>query len=251
MIKNAVERELLKYGIDRNQNNARTEVVQSCSKTNNQLIDDNGQSDVNSSRATHFIVNNGNIDHNRSRKHNYPDPAALAKQKQPGLDTVRASEYKILIGNRTNGTLIDILPTWNKMWNNCRGCRHGSHHCSTETLFCLVVLILRSFSLCCLLVVAKSETVHDNNNWKELGVLNIGWASELLLLNCSSELSWPLTVIELNFDLDLFCVVKRNSIWGLPRSTAVWKVSQTSEPIVRESHWVLIAYFQRQTDLDE
>ena len=57
------------------------------SRTNNPLIDNNEQCDVNSSRATHFIVNNGNIDHNRSREHKYPDPAALAKQTQPGLDT--------------------------------------------------------------------------------------------------------------------------------------------------------------------
>ena len=83
MIKNAVERELLKYGIDRNQNNSRSEVVQMSSRVNNQLIDDNGPSDVHSNRATHFIVNNGNNDQNWSREYNCPDPAALAKQIQP------------------------------------------------------------------------------------------------------------------------------------------------------------------------
>ena len=56
MIKNAVERELLKYGIDRNQNNLRTEVAQSSSRVNNQMIDDDGQSNVYSNRATHFIA---------------------------------------------------------------------------------------------------------------------------------------------------------------------------------------------------
>ena len=88
MIKSAVEKELIKYGINVNANNVRDDVVQSSSRTNNPLIDNNEQSDVNSSRATHFIVNDGNIDYNRSREHNYPDPAALAKQTKPGLDTV-------------------------------------------------------------------------------------------------------------------------------------------------------------------
>ena len=88
MIKNAVERELLKYGIDRNSNNLRTEVAQSSSRVNNQMIDDDGQSNVYSNRVTHFIANNGNNDQNWSREHNCPDPAALAKQTQPGPDTV-------------------------------------------------------------------------------------------------------------------------------------------------------------------
>ena len=82
MIKNAVERELLKYGIDRNLNNSRTEVVQSSSRVNNLVIDDIGPSNVHSNRATHFIVNNGNNDQNRSRENNCPDPAALAKQRR-------------------------------------------------------------------------------------------------------------------------------------------------------------------------
>ena len=68
MVKNAAERELLKYGIDRSSNNARTEVIQSSSKTKNLLIDDVEQSDVNGSRAAHFVVGEGNIGLNRSRR---------------------------------------------------------------------------------------------------------------------------------------------------------------------------------------
>ena len=86
MIKSAVEKELIKYGINVNANNVRDDVVQSSSRTNNQLIDNNEQSDVNSSRATHFIVNDGNIDHNRSREHNCPNLAALAKQNKTRLE---------------------------------------------------------------------------------------------------------------------------------------------------------------------
>ena len=86
MIKNAVERELLKYGIDRNLNNSRIEVAQSSSRANNPVIDDVGPSNVYSNRATHFIVSDGNNDRNRSRENNCPDPAALAKQTQPGPD---------------------------------------------------------------------------------------------------------------------------------------------------------------------
>ena len=88
MIRNAVERELIKFGNDRNQNNARTEVAQSGSKINNLLIDNNEQPDFNGSHAPHFIVNNGNNDRNGSREHNYADPAAQARQAKTGLDTV-------------------------------------------------------------------------------------------------------------------------------------------------------------------
>ena len=77
----AVEGELIKFGIERNTNNVIRDAVQSSPKANNLSTDNDVQNGVNSCRATHFIVNNGNIDHNRSREHNYnyPDPAALAK----------------------------------------------------------------------------------------------------------------------------------------------------------------------------
>ena len=84
VIRNALEREQIKFGIESNQNNVRAEVAQSGHKTNNQLIDEKEQSDINGTSATHFIVNNGNNDHNRSREHNCPNPAALAKQTKLG-----------------------------------------------------------------------------------------------------------------------------------------------------------------------
>ena len=86
MIRNAVEKEILKYGIDRNQNNSRSEVVQMSSSANNQLNDYNGPSSVHSNRAAHFIFNNGNNGKNWSREYNCPDPAALATQIYPGPD---------------------------------------------------------------------------------------------------------------------------------------------------------------------
>ena len=86
MIKNAVERELMKHGIEKNLNNSRSEVAQTNIRTNNPDIDDVGPSNVFSGRDTHFIANNGNNDQNRSRENNRPRPAALAKQTQPGLE---------------------------------------------------------------------------------------------------------------------------------------------------------------------
>ena len=83
-----VEGELIKFGIERNANNVRGDAVQSSPKTNILLTENDVKNGVNSSRATHFFVNNGNIDHNRLREHNYPDPAALAKQIKTGLDQV-------------------------------------------------------------------------------------------------------------------------------------------------------------------
>ena len=88
MIKNAVERELLKYGIDRNQNNSRTEVLNSSFRVNNLMTDGVGLPNVHSVRNTHFIANNGNNDRLRSRENNGPDPAALAPQTQTGSDQV-------------------------------------------------------------------------------------------------------------------------------------------------------------------
>ena len=108
LIKKAVERELLKHGIERNQNNLRAEVALSNSRVINQLIDDNGPSDVYSNRATHFIVNNGNNDQNWSREHNYPDPAALAKQTQPGPDTVNCHTIKFLGENCNDNHSTDL-----------------------------------------------------------------------------------------------------------------------------------------------
>ena len=102
MIKNAVERELLKYGIDRNLNNSRIEVAQSSSRANNPVIDDVGPSNVYSNRVTHFIANNGNNDQNRSRENNCPDPAALAKQTQPGPDPANC-HMATEMGLPTNG----------------------------------------------------------------------------------------------------------------------------------------------------
>ena len=86
MIKNAVERELLRYGIDRNQNNSRTEVLNSSFRANNLITSDVGPPNINSVRNTHFIANNGNNDRLRSREHNGSDPAALAPQTQTGPD---------------------------------------------------------------------------------------------------------------------------------------------------------------------
>ena len=97
-----MERELLKYGIDRNLNNSRSEVAQSSSRANNPVIDDVGLSNVYSNRVTHFIANNGNNDQNRSRENNCPDPAALAKQTQPGSDPVNC-HMATEMGLPTNG----------------------------------------------------------------------------------------------------------------------------------------------------
>ena len=95
MIKNAVERELLKYGIDRNQNISRTEVVNSSFRVNNSMVGDVGPSNVRSGRNTHFIANNGNNDRLRSRENNRPDPAALAPQTQTGSEQVDCHISKI------------------------------------------------------------------------------------------------------------------------------------------------------------
>ena len=86
MIKNAVERELLRHGVDRNLNNSRNEVLNSSFRANNLITGDVGPPNVHSVRNTHFIANNGNNDRLRSREYNGPDPAALAPQTQTGPD---------------------------------------------------------------------------------------------------------------------------------------------------------------------
>ena len=93
IIKTAVEKELVKCGININANNVRSDTIQSSSKTNNLLVDNGDQNDVNTSRATHFFVNNGNIGRNRSREHNCPNPAALAKQTKTWLELDKCHNY--------------------------------------------------------------------------------------------------------------------------------------------------------------
>ena len=93
MIRNAVERELVRFGISNNTNNVRDELIQSSSRVNNLLTNDNDQNSENISRATHFVVSNGNVGLNRSSEHNYPNPAALAKQKKTGLDQVTCHRW--------------------------------------------------------------------------------------------------------------------------------------------------------------
>ena len=86
MIKNAVERELLRHGVDRNLNNSRSEAVQANIRTNNPIIGDVGPSNNFSNRDTHFIASHGNNDRLRSREHIGTDPAALAPQTRTGPD---------------------------------------------------------------------------------------------------------------------------------------------------------------------
>ena len=80
-----LKRSWIKYGINVNAKNVRSDAVQSSSKTNNCLVDNDDQNDLFSSRATHFFPNNDNKSPNRSREYNWPNPAALAKQNKTGL----------------------------------------------------------------------------------------------------------------------------------------------------------------------
>ena len=87
MIKNAVEKELVKYGININANSVRSNAVQSSSKTNNFLIDNDNRNGVDTSRARYFIVNNSNIGLNRSREYNCPNSGCLSKADQNWVRT--------------------------------------------------------------------------------------------------------------------------------------------------------------------
>ena len=58
----AIEGELIEFGIERNVNNVRGDAVRLSPKTNILSTEDDVLNSVNICRATHFIVNNGNID---------------------------------------------------------------------------------------------------------------------------------------------------------------------------------------------
>ena len=94
MIKNAVERELLRHGVDRNLNNSRSEAVQANIKNkqpNNRWCW--SYLTISVYRDTHFIASHGNNDRLRSREHIGTDPAALAPQTRTGPDYADCQEY--------------------------------------------------------------------------------------------------------------------------------------------------------------
>ena len=64
LIRNAVEREMIRFDISNNTNNIRNETTQSCSRTNNRS-ETNMRSGVNEvSRAAHIIADHGNHESN-------------------------------------------------------------------------------------------------------------------------------------------------------------------------------------------
>ena len=111
----AIEGELIEFGIERNVNNVRGDAVPLSPKTNILSTGDDVVNSVNICRATHFLVNNGNIDHKRSREHNYPDPAALAKQTKTGLDQVNC-HMATEMGLPRNGNIDDRNTVNENLW---------------------------------------------------------------------------------------------------------------------------------------